>query len=359
MNPIPIAKPSLGPEEQKAVAEVLASGMIASGPKVAAFEEAFARYVGARHAVATSNGTTALHAALLALGVGPGDEVILPNFTFVATANTVLFAGATPVLVDVEPATFTLDPAAVEAAITPRTKAIMPVHLYGHPARMDKLRGVAARHGLRILGDAAQAHGAAYKGRRVGVLADAECFSFYPTKNMTTAEGGLVTTDDAAVAERVRSLVNHGRAKSELGTYDHVALGHNFRLTDVHAAIGLVQLGKLEAWNERRRQNAKRLAEGLRGAVTVPVEAEGCRHVYHQFTVRAGDRDALLARLKAQGVGYGIYYPKTLTSYPHLAPLARHKTPEADRAVREVVSLPVHPMLSDEDVERVIRATRG
>lgn len=355
MSPIPIAKPILGEEEVAAMREVVLSGMIASGPRVAAFEDAFARHAGAPHAVATSNGTTALHAALLALGIGPGDEVIVPDFTFVASANAVLFTGATPVLADVDPETFTLDPESAERAVTPRTKAIMPVHLYGQPADMDALGDLARRKGLRLVGDAAQAHGAALGNRRVGTLADVECFSFYPTKNMTCGEGGMVTTADPALAEMVRSVVNHGRSRSELGTYDHVRLGHNFRLTDLHAAVGLVQLGKLDAWNERRRANAARLAAGLRG-VTPPVERKGARHVYHQFTVRTPDREKLLARLKAAGVGFGIYYPKPVSAYPHLKPYARHPTPESLRASREVVSLPVHPLVTDADVDRILAA---
>lgn len=357
LPPVHIAKPLLGEEEVRAVAEVIRSGMIASGPRVAAFEQAFAAYVGAKHAVAASNATTGLHAALVGLGVGPGDEVILPAFTFIATANTIIFAGATPVFADIDPETYNLDLDAVEAAITERTKCVMPVHLYGNPAEMDALKELAERHDLKVLGDAAQAHGAAIGARKVGTFGDCECFSFYPTKNMTTAEGGVITTDDAELAERIRSFVNHGRAKSELGTYDHLRVGHNFRMTDVHAAIGLEQLKKLPAWNDKRRANAKRLTKGLEGSgLVTPEERPGTTHVFHQYTVRSPQRDALLARLKAAGVGYGIYYPKPLHAYPHLAPLKRHDTPEAERAAREVVSLPVHPGLADEDLDRVVAA---
>lgn len=361
MNPVPIAKPLLGEEESKAVAETIASGMIASGPRVAAFEKAFAEYVGARHAVATSNATTGLQAALVAMGVGPGDEVVVPAFTFIATANVVLFAGARPVFADVDPATYCLDPAAFEAAITPRTKAVIPVHLYGQPADVGAIEDIARRRGVAVLGDAAQAHGAAVGARKVGTFGDAECFSFYPTKNMTTAEGGIVTTNDEALAERVRSFVNHGRAKSELGTYDHLRVGHNYRMTDVHAAIGLVQLRKLEGWNERRRHNAARLTKALDGSgvVEVPRERPGVRHVWHQYTVRCRDRAATQERLKAAGVGFGVYYPKPLHAYPHLAEHKTRETPHADRAAREVLSLPVHPALSDEDVDRVIRGVLG
>ena len=358
--PIPVAKPLLGEEESKAVAEAIASGMIASGPRVAAFEKAFAAFVGAKHAVATSNATTGLHAALVALGVGPGDEVVLPAFTFIATANTVLFSGATPVFVDVDPETYNLDLDAVEAAITDRTRCVMPVHLYGNPAEMDALQELAERHELKVLGDAAQAHGAAIGARKVGTFGDCECFSFYPTKNMTTGEGGVVTTDDADLAERVRSFVNHGRAKSELGTYDHARLGHNFRMTDVHAAIGLVQLRKLPDWNEKRRQNARALSQGLKDAgLGLPEERPGTTHVFHQYTVRTPERDGLMGRLKAAGIGYGVYYPKPLHGYPHLARFKRHETPESDRAAREVLSLPAHPALTPQDLDRVCDAARG
>lgn len=360
LPPVPVARPLLGEEEIAAVTEVLRSGMIASGPKVAAFEKAFAEHVGAKHAVATSNATTGLHAALVAMGCGPGDEVILPAFTFIATANTVLFSGATPVFVDVDPETYNVDLDAVEAAITERTKVVMPVHLYGNPAEMLALQELAERHDLQVLGDAAQAHGAAIGGRKVGTFGDAECFSFYPTKNMTTAEGGVITTDDAELAERVRSFVNHGRARSELGTYDHVRLGHNFRMTDVHAAIGLAQLRKLDGWNAKRRANARRLNEGLKASgLALPEERAGTTHVFHQYTVRSAERDALMARLKAAGVGYGVYYPKPLHGYPHLAPLKRHETPESDRAAREVLSLPVHPALAPEELDRVVAAAGG
>jgi dTDP-4-amino-4,6-dideoxygalactose transaminase len=356
-TPISIAKPLLGKEEADAVAEVIASGMIASGPRVAAFEKAFAEYVGAKHAVATSNATTGLHAALVGLGVGPGDEVILPAFTFIATANTVLFSGATPVFVDVDPETYNLDLDRVEEAITEKTKAVMPVHLYGNPAEMHALQELAERHDLKVLGDAAQAHGAAIGNRKVGTFGDCECFSFYPTKNMTTAEGGVITTDDHDLAERIRSFVNHGRAKSELGTYDHLRLGHNFRMTDVHAAIGLVQLRKLDGWNAKRRANARRLNEGLKSSgLGLPEERAGTTHVFHQYTVRSPDRDALMARLKAAGIGYGVYYPTPLYGYPHLAQFKRHDTPESEKAAREVLSLPVHPALSEGDLERVVAA---
>jgi perosamine synthetase len=234
------------------------------------------------------------------------------------------------------------------------------VHLYGNPAEMHAIQELAERHGLQVLGDAAQAHGSAIGNRKVGTFGNAECFSFYPTKNMTTAEGGVITTDDADLAERIRSFVNHGRAKSELGTYDHLRIGHNFRMTDVHAAIGLAQLRKLDGWNAKRRANAKRLNEGLKDSgLGLPEERAGTTHVFHQYTVRSADRDALMARLKAAGIGYGVYYPKALHAYPHLTQFKRHPTPEAEKAAREVLSLPVHPGLGEGDIERILKAVHG
>ena len=358
---IPIAKPLIGAEEQKAVADVLASGMLASGPRVAEFEAAFAKYVGVKHAIATSNATTGLHACLIGLGVKPGDEVILPAFTFIATANTVLFAGAKPVFVDIDPVTFNIDPGAVRKAITPKTSAVMPVHLFGQPADIQAIAEATRGHDIKILGDAAQAHGAAIGPRKVGSFGDVECFSMYPTKNMTTGEGGMITTDDAETAERIRSFVNHGRAKSELGTYDHVRIGHNFRLTDIGAAIGIEQLKKLDGWNQKRAQNAATLTEGLTRAphVSVPHARPGITHVFHQYTIRVPERESFLVKLKAKGVGHGIYYPKPLHHYPHLTGFARHAVPHAEQAAREVVSLPVHPALSTEDLHRIVEACGG
>ncbi len=350
---IPVAQPLIGEEEKQAVLEVLSSGQLAQGPKVAAFEEAFAEYCGVRFAIATSSGTTALHLALLAHGIGPGDEVITTSFSFIATANAVRYAGARPVFVDIEPHTFNLNPAGIEEVITPRTRAIIPVHLFGLPCDMEPILEIADRHGLVVIEDACQAHGAAVNGRRVGSFGTG-CFSFYPTKNMTTAEGGMVTTDDEEVAERLRVIRNHGMRQR----YKHEILGYNYRMTDVHAALGLGQLARLEAFNARRRANARYLNQHLRGVVT-PWAPEGFYHVFHQYTVRVpdGKRDWLAERLREQGIGTAVYYPIPIHQQPTFRGLENPVgLPETERAAREALSLPVHPALGEEELQRIVEA---
>ncbi|MBC7227813.1 MAG: DegT/DnrJ/EryC1/StrS family aminotransferase [Thermoflexales bacterium] len=350
---IPIAKPMIGEEEKQAVLEVLESGMLAQGPRVQALEEAFAEYCGVKYAVATSSGTTALHVALLAHGIGPGDEVITTPFTFIASANSILYVGARPVFVDIDPATFNIRPDLLENAITPRTKAIMPVHLFGLPADMDPILEVAERYGLVVVEDACQAHGAEYKGKRVGGFGTG-CFSFYPTKNITTAEGGIITTNDEKIAERCRVIRQHGMRRR----YYHDELGFNFRMSDVHAAIGLAQLRKLEQFNEVRIANARYLSEHLRGVV-VPVVPEGRRHVFHQYTVRVPDgrRDAVLDGLRERGIGTAVYYPVPVHQQRLYRDMGYNLVlPEAERAAQEVLSLPVHPGLSRADLENIVDA---
>ena len=276
-----VARPLLDDEEKVAVHRVLASGQLAQGENVAAFEQRFAEVCHVREAIAVSSGTAALHLALLAHGIGPGDEVITTAFSFVATANVILLAGATPVFVDIEPDTYALDLALVEAAITPRTKAIMPVHLYGHPANMKRLMALAEAHNLVIIEDACQAHAASIDGKPVGSFGTG-CFSFYATKNITTGEGGMVTTNDPEIAERVRLLRSHGQEER----YYHVALGYNLRMTEIQAALGLAQVEKLERFTEQRIANAAFLTERLRGSVQTPMIRPGYRHVYHQYTIR-------------------------------------------------------------------------
>lgn len=349
---ITMVKPILGAEEQAAVAAVLASGQLAQGARVAEFEERFAAFCGVRHAVAVSSGTTALWLALLAHDIGPGDEVITTPFSFIATANAVLYAGATPVFVDIDPRTFNIDPDRIETAITSRTRAILPVHLYGLPCEMDRIIDIAARYGLAVIEDACQAHGAAVNGQRAGSFGTG-CFSFYATKNMTTGEGGIVTTDDDAIADRARLLRAHGMRQR----YYHEQLGYNFRMTDIQAALGLVQLGRLPELTARRQANAAFLASALADmeALFLPVCDAGYEHVYHQFTVRIpGRRDAFRTGMAARGVGTEVYYPRTIPEQTVYRDLGFNVfLPMAEAAVQEVVSLPVHPALSPADLEQI------
>ena len=353
---IPPARPLIGQEERDAVDRVLASGMVAQGPEVAAFEEEFsAALVGGREVVAVNSGTSGQHLGMLALGLKPGDEVIVPSFTFAATANTVAVSGATPVFVDVDPRTFTVDPAAVEAAITERTVGIQPVHLYGHPAPMDALLAIAERHGLWVFEDAAQAHGAMWQGAQVGTFGDGAMFSLYPTKNMTSGEGGMVSLARPETARQVRLLRNQGMETQ----YANEVAGFNNRMTDIHAAIGRVQLGRLPGWTATRQANAAFFDAHLEGVVT-PVVVEGASHVYHQYTIRiegasATERDAFAAALREEHlVGCGGYYPTPVHR------LATFKTevdlPVTEMLAREVLSLPVHPSLTDMDRERIVAA---
>ncbi len=353
---IPPARPVIGEAEIDAAVRVLRSGMVVQGPEVAAFEREFGELVGGRHCVAVNSGTSALQLSLMALGLGPGDEVIVPSFSFAASANAVRLVGATAVFADIEAGSFCLDPDAVAAAITPRTAAIMPVHLYGHPAAMDRIVPIAERHGLAVVEDAAQAHAAALDGRPVGSFGAAGCFSFYPTKNMHSLEGGMVTTADAELARKLRLLRNQGME----ARYQNEIVGANMRMTDVAAAIGRVQLTQLAGWTDKRRANAAYLDERLNGVVTPPV-AEGAKHVYHQYTVRVtGDRDAFQAGLKELGIGNAVYYP---TPIHRLRPYLNEdgtpgpwKLPETDRAADEVVSLPIFPALTTEELDRIAEA---
>lgn len=350
---IPAAKPLIGPEERAAVDAVLASGMLAQGSQVAAFEqELAAQLVGGRTCVAVSSGTSALHLGLLASGIGPGDEVIVPSFTFAATANSVALCGAAPVFVDIDPVSYCLDPAAVEAAVTDRTKAVLGVHLYGHPFDVDGLRRVCEAHGLALYEDAAQAHGATWKGQPVGGFGDFGAFSLYPTKNMTSGEGGIVSCATPELARTVRLLRNQGMEKQ----YHNEVVGLNNRMTDIHAAIGRVQLTKLAGWTAARQANAAFLSEGLRPVVGVPQVHPDATHVWHQYTIRvADDRDGFAEALRSEyGVGCGVYYPvpnHRLATFQVDADL-----PETERAAAEVVSLPVHPSLSQGDLERIVAA---
>ncbi|GAA4233736.1 DegT/DnrJ/EryC1/StrS family aminotransferase [Actinomadura meridiana] len=352
---VPAASPVIGEAEIEAAVRVLRGGRVVQGPEVAAFEEEFSEVVAGRHCVAVNSGTSALHLSLLALDLGPGDEVIVPSFTFAASANAVRLVGADPVFVDIDPATFCLDPDAVAAAIGPRTAAIMPVHLYGHPAAMDRIGPLAERHGLAVVEDACQAHAAAVDGVPAGALGTVGCFSFYPTKNMHALEGGMITTADAETARTLRLLRNQGMEQR----YANEIVGANMRLTDVAAAVGREQLKRLAEWTERRIANARFLDAKITGAVTPPV-ADGARHVYHQYTVRVPDRDAVERHLVEREIGCAVYYPTPVHRLrPFLkdgAPDPRWDLPETDRAAAEVLSLPVHPKLTEDDLARVADA---
>ncbi len=343
-------------EIDTAILGVIDAGHFILGPNVKALEEEVAAYVGCRFGIGVASGTDALRLALAALEIGPGDEVITTPFTFVATANTVSHAGATPVFVDIDPRTFNLDPDLVEKAITPRTKAIVPVHLFGQTAEMEPLRAIARRHGLRIIEDAAQAIGAEEAGQRAGSLGDIGCFSFYPTKNLGAyGDGGMVTTNDADLAERVDMLRRHGSKKK----YYNEILGFNSRLDEIQAALLRVKLRYLDEWTENRQRVARRYNELLAGLpVETPYERPNVRHVYHQYTIRAPRRDELQAHLKAQGIGTMVYYPVPLHRLPLYAGLGygEGSLPVSEQAAREVLSLPMYPELTDEQVERVAEA---
>lgn len=354
MADINIAKPLIDEEEIQEVARVLRSGMIASGPETKLFEEEFANFVGCTYACAVNNGTSALSLALSASGIKPGDEVITSPLTFVATANSILSCGATPVFADVDDQTFNISPESVRARITDKTKAIIPVHLYGLPCQMEELLSISNHHGLITIGDAAQAHGAGIGNKKIGSIADIECFSFYPTKNMTTGEGGMVTTNDPELYKLMDSIRNHGRPDSSLGVYEHSRFGLNLRLTDIASAIGRVQLKKLPEFNRIRNKNAKILNEKLSSldGITTPSVPSGMTHAWHQYTIRVRDRDDLRGFLKSRGIGSGSYYPRLIQDYPHLNGFSSD-CPRAEEIVNQVISLPIHAGLTEEEVHRV------
>ena len=347
---IPISRPLIGKEEKEAVLAVLESGQLAQGPRVQEFEQQFAAFCGVKHAIATSSGTTALVAALLSHGDGPGDEVITTPFTFIASANSILCTGAKPVFVDVDQESYNIDPRVIEEKITGRTRAIMPVHLYGYPCDMDAITRIAAEHGLAVIEDACQAHGASIRGRKVGSYGTG-CFSFYPSKNMTTAEGGMITTDDDEIADRARLIRNHGQSQ----LYLHQTLGYNFRMTELQAALGLVQLQKLPEWTRKRIENASYLSERLSNVITPQVK-EGYRHVFHQYTVRVGlHRDGALERLNQAGIGARVYYPLPVHQQPFYRQLGYDESlPVAERMSQEVLSLPVHPALTRDELDKIV-----
>lgn len=356
---IPIANPAIGSEERKRVDEVLESGYIADGDVVREFEDSFSTFCGVEHGVATSNGTTALEVAFRALGLGDGDTVLTTPFSFIASANAIRLCGATVEFADIDPETYTLDPDAIREKIEEldgSVDAILVVHLYGLAAPMDEISEIADEHDLLVIEDAAQAHGAMIGETKVGGLGDAACFSFYPTKNMTTGEGGMVVTDTDEVATRARRYINHGR----VGTYKHSEVGNNFRMTNIAAAIGLAQLDRLSEFNAARRMNATALTATLReiDIGRPPVVPESHTHVYHQYTVWVENRDAFVSYLDDAGVGTGVYYPLPIHEQPAYDSY-NGSFPHAESAAEHVVSLPVHPQLSESDLDRICTVLRA
>lgn len=349
---------SIKSEIDEAIARVLAQTAFIQGEDVALLEQEFASFCGAREGVGVASGTEALRLALLALGVGPGDEVITTPLTFIATASAIVHVGARPVFADVDPVTLNIDPSHIEAAVTSRTKAIIAVHLHGNPADMDPIREVADRHGLKVIEDAAQAHGARYKGRRVGTLSDVACFSFYPGKNLGAyGDAGMVITDDPQVAEQVRLLRDHGRRDK----YEHLQVGSNSRLDTIQAAIVRAKLRHLEQWNDRRRAIARLYRSLLEGTgLGLPQEDEWAEPVYHLFVVRTPERDRLQASLKRAGIATGIHYPIPLHLQPAFSSLGygAGDFPYSEQAANDMLSIPIYPELSDTQVHQVARVIR-
>ncbi|HSD59014.1 MAG TPA: DegT/DnrJ/EryC1/StrS aminotransferase family protein [Methanotrichaceae archaeon] len=353
---IPIAKPIIGHEEIKAVEDVLASGMLTQGESVKRFEEEFSKYLGVKNSIAVSNGTVALDLALKALDLKPGDEVISPAFTFIATANSILYQGLRPVFADVDPKTFNIDPESLMDKITPKTRAVVGVHLYGQPFDLKAVQQICDDKDMVLIEDCAQAHGAEFDGKKVGGFG-VGCFSFYPTKNMTTGEGGMITTNDDSIAARLRLLRNHG----DTGKYNHVMLGYNYRMMNIQAAIGLVQLGRLEEFTLKRIGNAEFLNKNIRlKGLTTPHKASNVRHVYHQYVVRVEDdfpasREKLMDFLQGKGIASAVHYPKPIYDQPLYREMERDwpRCPTAEDASKRVLSLPVHPSLKQEDLEYI------
>jgi len=344
---IPLAKPLIGRLERRAVGRVLRSGGLAQGPEVAQFEKIFSKYVGDQECVAVNSGTSGLQVALLSLGIGSGDEVIVPSFTFAATANCVALTGAVPIFVDIDPITFNLDPKRIESEISKKTKAIIVVHLFGLPGCMEEINKIALKHNLLVVEDAAQAHMAAIKDHPVGTFGDAAVFSFYPTKNMTSGEGGMVVLSDSEAARRCRLLRNQGMEIR----YQNEIVGFNLRMSDIHASIGIVQLKRLPAWTERRIQNANFLSEKIESAST-PLTPKGYKHVFHQFTIRIQrNRDLVSEKLFSRGIGNAVYYPTPVHRLPSFD--LNLKLTESDLASKEVLAIPVHPSLTRSDLRRI------
>ncbi len=360
---IHIAKPLVGEEELKGIQEVLDSGMLAYGEVVKSFENEFADYLGSNYARAVSNGTAALDVALKSLDIGPGDEVITSPFSFIASSNSILFQGAKPVFSDIDEHTYNLDPDAVLDKINDRTKAILVVHLFGHPADMGAFQDIAEDHDLHLVEDACQSHGAEYDGMKVGAIGDLGTFSFYPTKNMTTGEGGMVTMNDDELARKAHLIRDHGQSEK----YTHDMLGYNLRMTNIAAAIGRNQLRNLDGWNEKRIRNAEMLTEGISeiDGLTPPVVEDGVKHVYHQYVIRVEDdyplsRKELMSGLRKEGIGSAVHYPMPITEQPLYRDngYSSSEYPVAKEAAERVLSLPVHPSVTEDDVKKILETLR-
>ena len=355
---IPIAKPSIGPEEKKAVLEVLDSGMIAQGSKTKELEDSFANYIETKHAIAVTSGTSALHAALLSLGIKEGDEVITTPFTFTATANSILYCGARPVFSDIDEKTFNIDPAKIEENITSKTKAVLIVHLFGNPCDMDKIKDICDKNNLLLIEDACQAHGSIYKGQKVGSIGDCGVFSLYPTKNMTTGEGGMITTNSADIDRKCRIIRDHGQD----GRDNQTMLGYNYRMTDIQAAIGIEQLKKLEGFVNKRIDNANQLTEGLKDVkgIITPIISKDTRHVFNQYTIRVTEdfkitREELIQKLKDAGIGAFVYYPKPIYRQKYYQELGyADNLKNTEKMTKEVLSIPVHPGVTEKDIEQIL-----
>ena len=364
LKPIAMAAPSFddtGVLDQ--VSDILRSGRLREGRWCKRFEEEFAAKVGVKHAVAVNSGTAALHSIYLAL-LEPGDEVLIPSFTFIATGSMLLAMRATPVFCDVDPRTFTLDPEDARKRITERTRAIVPVHLFGNACPMDELNNLAEEHGLKVIGDAAQSHGTRYKGQDVGAMPEAVAFSFYPSKNMTTGEGGMIVTSDDKLSERFRLLRSHGQSEP----YLHTMLGFNYRMTEVSAVLGLSQLGHLDGFLEGRKANASVLTDGLSSieGITTPVATEGAEHTYSQYSILLSDglatrREAFRQHLDRAGVSSAVYYSKPMHQQPVFteAGAASPLLPVTEDLADRILSLPAHPGLSKEDLGRIVEAVKG
>ena len=349
---IPIAKPTISGREIKSVIDVLKSGHLVSGERVEEFEKKFARYINVKHAIATSNGTSALHTALLSLGIMPGDEIITTAFSFIASSNCILFVGAKPVFVDIDPKTYNIGPDEIKKNITNKTRAVLIVHLFGQPCEMEQLVDICKEKHLLLIEDACQAHGAEYDGKKVGSFGDVATFSFYATKNMTTGEGGMITTNNDEVAEKSKLIVNQGQSKK----YYHTALGFNFRMTEIQAALGIFQLKKLDDVNKKRIKNAKFMTKSLLDTkeLVTPFVSPKVRHVFHQYAIRSKQRDKLQTYLLNKGIQTAIHYPVPIYRQPIYQSLGFNiNLKNTEMVSRDILSLPVHQSLSKRDLEKI------